>query len=53
MIIYRFRYAGASITFPTLPQHALAWAARFAKWSGRELLAIEEIRPLSHQLKLV
>jgi hypothetical protein len=52
MTLYRFHYAGAAITYAARPQHALTWAARFARWSGRELLRIEEIRPLTHQLRL-
>lgn len=52
MYLYRFTYSGASITFATRPQHALTWAARFAKWSGRELLAITEQHPIQAQLVL-
>lgn len=54
MTLYRFLYSGQhSITFAARPAHALTWAARFARWSGRELLAISEVRALTHQLRLI
>ena len=53
MTLYRFVYSGASITFAALPRHALRHAALFARYSGRELLRIEELRPLREQLVLV
>ena len=53
MILYRFVFDGASITYASRPQHALYHAAQFARYSRRELLAIEELRPLQPQLALV
>ena len=44
--IYRFAYDGARITLVCPPRDALRHAARFARYLGRELLAISELRPL-------
>lgn len=52
MVLYRFEYSGASITFAAFPREALIHAARMARASGRELLRIRELHPVSHQLEL-
>jgi hypothetical protein len=54
MNFYRFYFGnGTTLEYPCSPAKALQVASSFARWLKRELVGIEEIRPLTNQLELV